>query len=75
MAGPNISQRRAENLKAMRSPASLALAFGGLVAMICAMVFYDKPISGGPVSFSQLQVAWHDTMHWTGQSWLMSVRR
>ena len=67
MVTDNISQRREENLKAMRSPPSIALAVAGVIAMICATVFHDTRITDSQVSFSELRVALNDTISWAGQ--------
>jgi hypothetical protein len=52
---PTLHQRRAENLKAMKSPASIALAGSVVVAMICATVFYDRPLTTSNQLFSYLR--------------------
>ena len=70
----NISQRRAKNLKAMRSAPSLALAVAGMIAMFCATVFYDNPITKKPVSFAEFRVALNDTVQWAGSS-ITGMRR
>lgn len=50
-----LHQRRAENLKAMKSPASIALAGSVVIAMICATVFYDRPLIHNNQLFSYLR--------------------
>jgi hypothetical protein len=50
-----LHQRRAENLTAMKSCASIALAGSVVVAMICATVFYDGPLSHSSQLFSYLR--------------------
>jgi hypothetical protein len=50
-----LHQRRAENLRAMKSPASIALAGSVAVAMICATVFYDRPLTNNNQLFSYLR--------------------
>lgn len=50
-----LHQRRAEKLRAMKSPASIALAGSVVVAMICATVFYDRPLTNSNQLFSYLQ--------------------
>ena len=50
-----LHQRRAENLRAMKSPASIALAGLGVVAMICSTVFYDRPLTTNTQLFSYLR--------------------
>jgi hypothetical protein len=57
MTGPTLQQRREENLRAMRSPASVILAGVMLVLMIVATVFYDHPITDNPVVFTFLREA------------------
>lgn len=51
----NVSERRAENLKAMRSPGSFALACGALLAVLVAFAFYDHPIADDPVLLTHLR--------------------
>ena len=51
----SVSERRAENLKAMRSPGSFALAGGALLAVLIAFVFYDHPITDDPVLLTLLR--------------------
>ena len=50
-----LEKRREENLKAMKSPASIALAVVGAVALICATVFYDRPLTNDNQLFSYLR--------------------
>jgi hypothetical protein len=50
-----LDQRRAENLSAMKGAASIALACSVVVAMICATVFYDRPLSHSDQLFSYLR--------------------
>jgi hypothetical protein len=52
---PTFHQRREENLRAMRGPASFLLAGAVLAAMILATVFYDRPITDNPMVFSYLR--------------------
>jgi len=52
---PTLHQRRTENLKAMKSPASIALAGSVVVAMICATVFYDRPLTNNNQLLSYLR--------------------
>ena len=49
---PTLHQRRQENLRAMRSPASILFGVVAVLAMIAATVFYDRPITDNPVVFS-----------------------
>ena len=49
-----IADRRAENLRAMRSPASFALAGAIFLAVLVAFVFYDHPLTDNPVLLSYL---------------------
>jgi hypothetical protein len=51
----SIADRRAENLKAMRSPASFALASIVCFAVLMAFMFYDHPIIDNPILLSYLQ--------------------
>ena len=51
----NVGERRAENLKAMRSPGSFVLAGGTLLAVLVAFVFYDHPIVNDPVLLTHLR--------------------
>ena len=44
MADDALQKRREENLQAMKSPASIALAGSVVVAIICATVFYDRAL-------------------------------
>ncbi len=62
MVSDDIAQRRAENLKAMRSAPSLALGVAGIVVMVCATVFYDRPITDKTVSFAQFRAALNDAV-------------
>ena len=50
-----LHQRRIENLQAMNSPASFALAGAVLVALLCATVFYDRPLTNNNQLFSYLR--------------------
>ena len=50
-----VADRRAENLRAMRSPASFALAGIAFLAVLAAFVFYDHPLTDDPVFLSYLQ--------------------
>ena len=50
-----IQQRREENLQAMKSPASIVLAALGAVALVCATVFYDRPLANNNQLFSYLR--------------------
>jgi hypothetical protein len=50
-----LHQRRAENIKAMKSPASLALAGVVVIAMLCATVFYDHPLANNNQLLSYLR--------------------
>jgi hypothetical protein len=58
----NVSERRAENLKAMRSPGSFILAGGTLLAVMVAFVFYDHPIVEDPILLTQLRGAISSTV-------------
>jgi hypothetical protein len=49
-----VADRRAENLRAMRSPASFALAGSIFLAVLVAFVFYDHPLTDNPVLLSYL---------------------
>ena len=49
-----VADRRAENLRAMRSPASFALAGIVFLADLVAFVFYDHPLTDNPVLLSYL---------------------
>ena len=51
----SLHQRRAENLKAMKSPASIALAGLAVIAMTCATVFYDRPLTDNTQLYSYLR--------------------
>ena len=51
----STEQRRAENSRAMKSPASLLLGVVCFVLMFCATVFYNRPITDNPVVFSYLR--------------------
>ena len=53
----NVSEQRAENLRAMRSPGSFMLAGGTLLAVLVAFVFYDRPIVNDPVLLTHLRGA------------------
>ena len=50
-----LEKRREENLQAMKSPASIALAALGAIALICATVFYDHPLANNNQLFSYLR--------------------
>ena len=50
-----LARRREENLKAIKSPASIALAALGAVALICATVFYDRPLTNDNQLLSYLR--------------------
>lgn len=50
-----LAKRREKNLKAMKSPASIALAVIGAVALICATVFYDRPLTNDNQLLSYLR--------------------
>jgi hypothetical protein len=54
-AEKSVAERRAENLKAMRSPASFVLAGIVSFAVLTAFVFYDHPITDNPILLSYLQ--------------------
>jgi hypothetical protein len=56
-SGPTLQQRREENLRAMRGPASFILAGVMLALMMVATVFYDHPITNNPVVFTFLREA------------------
>jgi hypothetical protein len=58
----NLSTRRAENLKAMRSPGSFLLAGCTFVAVLTAFVFYDHPITNDPVLLTHLRGAFASTV-------------
>jgi hypothetical protein len=49
-----VADRRAENLRAMRSPASFALGGCVVLAVLIAFVFYDHPLTDNPVLISYL---------------------
>ena len=53
----SLVKRRAENLRAMRSPVSLALGAIALLAVVCAMVFYDQAITDNALVFSYFRAA------------------
>jgi hypothetical protein len=53
----SLVKRRAENLRAMRSPVSLALGAIALLAVICATVFYDHTITDNTLVFSYFRAA------------------
>ncbi len=53
----NVSERRAENLKAMRNPGSFVLAGGTLLAVLVAFVFYDHPIANDQILLTHLRGA------------------
>jgi hypothetical protein len=55
MADIALEKRREENLRAMKSPASMALAAIAAVALTCAFLFYDHPISANSQLFSYLR--------------------
>jgi hypothetical protein len=57
MNDDSIRQRRENNLRAMRSPASFTLAGLTVVAMICATVFHDRQISSNTAIFSYFRAA------------------
>ena len=57
MSRPTLHQRREENLRAMRSPASIALAVVAIGLMIVATVFHDHAIIDNPVLFTYLREA------------------
>jgi len=50
-----LVERREENLRAMKSPASIALAALGAIALICATVFYDRPLTNDNQLLSYLR--------------------
>jgi hypothetical protein len=50
-----LHQRRMENIKAMKSPASFALAGAVILAMLCATFFYDRPLANNNQLFSYLR--------------------
>ena len=52
---PTLAKRREENLKAMKSPASITLAALGAIALICATVFYDRPLTNDNQLMSYLR--------------------
>jgi len=52
---PALEKRREENFQAMKSPASIALAALGGVALICATVFYDRALTSDNQLFSYLR--------------------
>ena len=49
-----VAEWRTENLRAMRSPASFALAGIIVLAVLVAFVFYDHPLTDNPVLLSYL---------------------
>jgi ABC-type molybdate transport system permease subunit len=51
----DLHLQREENLKAMRSPASIALAVFSIAAVILACVFYDHPLMKQPQVFASLR--------------------
>jgi hypothetical protein len=55
MADTALEKRREENLRAMKSPASIALAAIAAVALISAFVFYDHPITHNDQLLSYLR--------------------
>jgi hypothetical protein len=48
-------QRREENLQAMKSTPSIALGISVFVALVCATVFHDQPISHNNELFAYLR--------------------
>jgi hypothetical protein len=50
-----LNRRRIENIKAMKSPASFALAGVAIIAMLCATFFYDRPLANNNQLFSYLR--------------------
>jgi hypothetical protein len=58
----SLSKLREENLQAMRSPGSLLLAGGTLLAVLVAFVFYDHSITDSPVLLTYLHGAFSGTV-------------
>jgi hypothetical protein len=52
---PTVEQRRAANLRAMKSSASFVLGAACIALLFCATIFYDRPITDNPVVFSYLR--------------------
>jgi hypothetical protein len=50
-----LHHQREQNLRAMRSPASIALAVCTIAAVISACVFYDHPVMKQPQIFASLR--------------------
>jgi Flp pilus assembly protein TadB len=48
-------QRRQQNLRAMRSPASIALFVFSIAAVVLATIFYDHPIMKAPQLVASLR--------------------
>ena len=51
----DLHHQRKVNLRAMRSPASIALAVCSVAAVILASVFYDHPIMKAPHLIASLR--------------------
>jgi len=51
----DLHHQREENLKAMRSPTSIALAVCSIAAVVLACVFYDHPLMKQPQIFASLR--------------------
>lgn len=56
-----LRHQREENLRAMRSPASIALGVGSIAVVVLACVFYDHPLMKQPQIFASLRH--HVTAH------------
>jgi hypothetical protein len=50
-----LNHQREENLRAMRSPASIALAVCSIAAVVLASVFYDHPVMKAPQMSASLR--------------------
>jgi hypothetical protein len=51
----DLHHQRQENLRAMRSPASIALAICSIAAVILASIFHDHPVMKQPQIFASLR--------------------
>ena len=51
----DLRHQREQNLRAMRSPASIALAVCSITAVILASVFYDHPVMKQPQIFASFR--------------------
>jgi hypothetical protein len=51
----NLNHQREENLRAIRSPASIALGVCAIAAVVLASVFYDHPLMKAPHIMASLR--------------------